>query len=272
MESRLREPDAATTLGGMQVSELPHPVRLRRGYVAVRRDDESLQVGLDAPARAVLPDTAEVRRLLADLDRGVAHPPRSPGAGRSLAALAEAGLLEPVGPPGVVAVSVDAPDQVRTALGPVLRSAGLRVGEGSVTLVADDVPVPRRRLDALVRAGRAHLVVAGTPREWTVGPFVLPGATACVRCVDAHLAHADPRRTLVLEQLAGLPRARQRVDPLARLTALALAVADLRGYLAGQTPATWSATYTVGAGAPVRRDWARHPHCGCAWDLLTGPG
>ena len=34
----------------------------------------------------------------------------------------------------------------------------------------------------------------------------------------------------------------------------------------GDRPATWSATLTLGADLALpRRDWPRHPHCGCSW-------
>lgn len=287
MENHLRPPRRPDTLAAMDVRHSihhtsPHSshrstqqgVRLRPGYVAVRRTAEALQVGLDAPARAVVPDTAEVRRLLTDLEQGISRPPDSPAARRALAALADAGLIEPLTAPAPAPIAVEAPDDVRDALTPLVAAAGLRTtptASGStVTLIADDVPIARRRLDPLVRAGRPHLLVHGCGREWTVGPFVVPGLTACVRCVDAHLAQVDPRRPLVLDQLTRAARSRQAVDTVTRLTALCLAVADLRSYAGGQTPATWSATYTVGIDAPVRRDWTRHPHCGCAWNLGAG--
>ena len=70
-----------------------------------------------------------------------------------------------------------------------------------------------------LREGRAHLPLAAGPRGWTIGPFVVPGASACLRCVDAHRGEHDPRRALVVDQLAGLPSAPD--DPV--LAALALA-------------------------------------------------
>ena len=74
-----------------------------------------------------------------------------------------------------------------------------------VTLVLADGEPRRDDVDGHVRDGRAHLVVAATAYGFTIGPFVLPGATACLRCVDAHLGQHDPRRAVVLEQVGGLP-------------------------------------------------------------------
>lgn len=242
------------------------PLRLRPGFAPVRRDDRHLQLGLDPPARAVLPDTPEVRRLLEALRTGLTHRPVSLPARRTLAVLADAGLLEPQAPAAPRPVAIDASPGLISALSPLLGAAGLaHDAAAEVVLLAADSVLPRDRVDPVVRSGRAHLVVEGGPDAWTVGPFVVPGVTACLRCVDAHLGEADPRRGVVLEQLARLPGS---PDPLGRAQALAWAVADLRGWLAGTTPGTWSASYTLG-GAPRRREWLRHPHCGCAWDVLA---
>jgi len=243
------------------------PLRLRAGFAPVRRDDRHLQLGLDPPHRAVLPDTPEVRRLLEALATGLTHRPISLPARRTLAVLADAGLLEPATTTAPLAVAVDASPGLTAALAPLLGSARLAHDDAAeAVLVAAESPVPRDRVDPLARSGRPHLVVEGGPGGWIVGPFVVPGVTACLRCVDAHLGEADPRRGVVLEQLARLSGPSDR---LGRTQALAWAVADLRSWLGGTRPGTWSASYALDGGAPVRREWLRHPHCGCAWDLLA---
>lgn len=247
--------------------DLSRPVRLRAGFVAVRRDDRTVQVGLDAPHRVVLPDSARERELLARLgapDGVLPGPAELPVVAR----LAEAGLLEAAHRPEAGSVTIDAPAEVRRALTGLLNDAGLRTGPAAaVVLVADDGEITRERVDPLMRAGRAHLTVGADGRCWTVGPFVVPGRTACLRCVDAHRTECDPRRLVVAEQLARHPRARSH-DALLRGLALAWAVRDLRTYLAGGRPATWSASYVLGDGTPQEHRWRRHPHCGCAWDQL----
>ena len=101
----------------------------------------------------------------------------------------------------------------------------------------------------------------------TLGPFVVPGATACLRCVDAHRGEADPRRGLVLEQAASLPAlTRDRVDPALHALALAWAARDVVTFVEGGRPATWSATVRVDAGLRLApQEWLRHSHCGCSW-------
>jgi hypothetical protein len=49
-----------------------------------------------------------------------------------------------------------------------------------------------------------------------------------------------------------------------------LAVREIARYLDGEPPALRSATLTVGSDLEVtRRDWLRHPHCGCAWGQVA---
>lgn len=248
-------------------------LRLRPGYVAVRRDDTHLQVGIDPPRRAVLPDTADVRRLLTDLVAGRATMPVSARTTlpvlRALDALWAADLVsETASAPPSYGVRVEGPSDLVDALRRLLGDACRQDRTGLVLVVSDRVLL-RERLDPLVRAGTPHLVVQGGPDAWTVGPFVVPGATACLRCVDAHLGEDDPRRPLIVEQLA---RSTVPVpsDPVLQSLALSWAARDALTHLAGERPATWSASYTFGHISPAEvRRWLRHPHCGCAWDLIA---
>jgi len=246
------------------------------GLPVVRRDDRHLQVGIDPPRCAVVADDPDVRRLLADLRAGRAATPETQTGHRALARLAGAGLLddlerraERARSRAGVSVGVDAPgDLIHPALDR-LHAAGLEVAGGaespSVLLVLRDGPVPRPHLDRCLRDGTPHLVVSTEPGAVSVGPFVEPGRSACVRCVDAHLEIVDPRRGLLLEQVdVAVPR-----EPALHAVALAWAVADLVTWAEGGTPSTWSATTRLDAALDVRRTaWARHPGCGCAWDAL----
>lgn len=239
---------------------------LRPGLHVVRRDDDHLQVGLDPPWRVVAPDQPEVRRLLADLAGGRPATPASPAAHRTLLALTAAGMLTvPAGPPATRVVAVQARGEVREDVEQALRAAGCEPGDdGAAVLVVADGELSRSDLDPHVRAGRAHLPVTAGPRGWTVGPLVVPGASACVRCVDAHRGEHDPRRALVVDQLAG--RRSAPPDPVLAELAVRWAVRDVLTHLDGGQPSTWSATVELGPDLrPHRRPWTRHPHCGCSW-------
>ncbi|MEQ6903418.1 hypothetical protein [Nocardioides sp. YIM 152588] len=273
-------------------------LRLRPGRAVLRRDAATLQVGLGNDA-VRLPDTPAVRGLLDRLEQrhGVGVGADAPDARHALDLLAARGHLVLTGttptpvpgeddPPGaddtpdppapVGTVGLLVPDDAsRERLDPLLALAGLVPAERDPTawLVVTPGPVRRGTVDELVRADVPHLLVAGLDETRRVGPFVVPGRTACLRCVDAHEAADDPRRPILLEQAARASERRPApVDPLQDLTALALAVRDLATFAAGGEPGTWSATIDLPApadrsGSPRLRRWLRHPYCGCAWDV-----
>jgi hypothetical protein len=107
-----------------------------------------------------------------------------------------------------------------------------------------------------------------------VGPFVVPGVTACVRCIDAHRSVLDPHHVAVTTRYVhatSQPRADGLADlaePALAALALAWAIRDVATHLAGGEPATWSRTLSLGAEPAARREetWMRHPGCGCSWD------
>jgi hypothetical protein len=243
-------------------------LRLRPGLHVVRRDDRHLQVGVDPPWRLVVPDEAPVLRLLADLAAGRPAVPRSAGARTVLQDLEHAGMVvDGAGPRARVAVAVEGDEPVRSQaialLHAVEGTTGVPAG-GAVTVVVTAGEPRRDDVDEHLRAQRPHLLLRATAPGWVIGPFVVPGVTACLRCVDAHLGEHDPRRAVVVEQVAGRPHG--PLDPALAAVAVGWAVRDVAGFVAGAQPSTWSATVEVGADlAPRRRTWRRHPHCGCSW-------
>jgi hypothetical protein len=129
--------------------------------------------------------------------------------------------------------------------------------------------------DELVRRGVPHLYV--TVREGTglVGPFVLPGRSACHRCLDLHRADRDPAWPRIAAQLRG--PARQRVvacDVVLATAVAAQAALQVLHFVDGPAgadpaPAPLSVDGTVEVeqadGSVRRRSWSPHPLCGCRW-------
>ena len=250
-------------------AELTRPV-LRPGLHVVRRDDRHLQVGLDPPDRLVLADRpglhdalthldrrppAELRALIDDLvGRGWVVDANAPTRGERASARAPLGW------------TVDALLERHVAR--ACSAAGLRRGASATVRLVATVGEPRRSVsDALVRDDAVHVWLAVLPGLVRIGPFVEPGRTACLRCLDAHLGDRDPRRATVLHQLEELSAA-PAVDPDPCLVEIGLAwvARDVVRRLDGRPPALRSATVTVTEDLEVtRRDWLRHPHCGCAW-------
>lgn len=71
-----------------------------------------------------------------------------------------------------------------------------------VVLLAHHVVQPQRAA-ALVSGDVPHLPVVLAPDRVEVGPFVEPGSTACLACVDAHRCDADPAWPQIAAQLIG---------------------------------------------------------------------
>lgn len=153
--------------------------------------------------------------------------------------------------------------------GPSLRYLDLAV------VVGHDA-VPAQTAARFLAADRPHLFVLLRERDGTVGPFVLPGETACAECVERHRNLHDPQWLDVCNQLAA--GSAQSVDrrPRAELlesTALATTLAGTAAthvllFLdAVNRPNSWSAvlTFHPDNGRWTHQEFSTHPDCGCQW-------
>ena len=129
---------------------------------------------------------------------------------------------------------------------------------------------PRRELPAaLVSHVVPHLAASASEAIGVVGPLVLPGRSACLRCLDLARAERDPAWPLILAQLAS----RASADPLACDTVLATMVAAQAAAQAlafldqGAEAAAGVTNGTLELVLPDwqwrRRTWHPHPRCGC---------
>jgi bacteriocin biosynthesis cyclodehydratase domain-containing protein len=285
---------------------------LRPGTHVLSRGDGRLQVGLDPHRAVVLPDSAEVRAQLARLDGTPTGPVPSDvldlldeqdllvderallpllkagrrGRGRyDAAALARRRGDEA---PGVLdrrhGVTVDlrgfghaAGSCLLDTLGDLVGAAGLRTGPApgrrTIGVLAGVGEPERDLLDAWTRAGTPHVLLRLTEGRAVLGPFVDPGSTACLRCVDAHHADADPAWPLLVRQYAtacvrdrddGAP---EPLDPALASLAASWTARDVVGFAEGRRPSTWSTTLVLDAdlAALETRAWLRHPECACSW-------
>lgn len=168
-------------------------------------------------------------------------------------------------------------------------------GRPDLVVLASETAPDRALAAELSRRGIAHLVLTVTETVAVLGPFVQPGRTACVRCLDMYRADRDPAWPLVLDRLnraaagdgpdgrgarGGKSGRAHHVGPepsrgpavpgcddvLATLAA-AHAVLHCTTALRGDTPpsadATWE--FRLPGGQARRRTWAPHPDCGCDW-------
>lgn len=242
------------------------PPRLAAGVAVLHRDATTLQVGLDPRHAVTLPHAPEV---VSTLD-ALAHPdPRTPVSTEVLARLDEAGLLAlPWRPRARLLTAAWVPSGLET----MLEGAGVLLDAAAPTVLVASIGEPERDLlDPLVRDGVPHLVARVLDGAVVIGPYVVPGQDACLRCLDAHLTEADPTWPRLLEAR----HASQGVVPAALLGLLAHWVAaELVAIAHDRAPATRGATLRLPlalAGLEVTR-WQPHPDCGCGWDHGAGAG
>ena len=127
-----------------------------------------------------------------------------------------------------------------------------------------------------MRDQRPHLAASADEAIGIVGPLVIPGRTACLRCMDLTRTDRDPAWPLILAQLAG-----RAPDPLACDAPLAAAVAAQAAAqgLAFIDRAVVADAVTNGTLELVlpgwqwrRRTWMPHQACSCSRPGHTGPG
>jgi hypothetical protein len=112
-----------------------------------------------------------------------------------------------------------------------------------------------------------HLAVSADEAIGVVGPLVIPGLTACLRCLDLARTDRDPAWPLILAQVTG-----REPDPLACDAPLAAAVAaqaaaQVLGFIDRAVPADAVINGTLELVLPGwqwrRRTWPPHRDCSC---------
>ncbi len=285
-----------------------HPILLP-GTHLLRRDSRTLQVGLDPAARVLLPDTPANRRVVMDpppsatraaLGRHLlpddtalrAAMPTDQGdpddvwVRHSLAATARRGVpvttegvrvrVQPYG--GRLSQLIAA--ELRSVLHRAALPAPRRLAPGppprgraprELHVVVGVGEPSRARLDLHVEHGAPHLLLRFVEGRALVGPFVVPGTTACLRCLDLHRTESDPAWPLLVEQYSRLTRqdrpdgVPEPVDAALAYVAMGWVAREVSAYLGGDGPATHSRVLTVSADlAEVAvQEYPPRTDCGC---------
>lgn len=127
-------------------------------------------------------------------------------------------------------------------------------------------------VEDLLRRSVPHLLV--TVRETTavVGPLVVPGVTACLRCLHLHRVDRDPGWSRVAAQLAAPAPASPGDVVLATIAAAGAALQALSWLdgVAGLPVLDGCVETTLPMGTTRRRTWSPHPRCGCTWAQASG--
>ncbi|MGY3338681.1 bacteriocin biosynthesis cyclodehydratase domain-containing protein [Streptomyces filamentosus] len=173
----------------------------------------------------------------------------------------------------------------RWARGPVAaRRAGRRTGPGdgdggaAASLV---VVAPRDGLGVLVpdpvaaepwmAAGTPHLYAGVLEATGWVGPLVLPGGTACARCLQEEATDRDPAWPRLLAQWrSGAPHPLPACDVTLAAAVAGLAAAHALAFLDGELPASTGTRWEVTAPSLGWRSERTTPHPACPCGAARG--
>jgi hypothetical protein len=274
-------------------------LRLDPRIPMVWRTPTSVQFGVDAPVAVIEEVSAGLERMLAALRSGI-----SPSGWTMLAR--DAGVtadvardllerleqvMQPAQPTASGRVLVTGDGPIAHALAGLLRDEGVlaRADEPRpdlAVLVADWVLGPQDAATWL-RRDVPHVPIVAADRFVTIGPFVEPGRSPCVYCVQLTRTDADPAWPAVATQVWGRP-APERTQ-LTVLSAACFAARRIRtrldagpGTLArgwrlaesGGTVSAWTArTHPLcSCAAPPESDWAPGSGRAAPAESTTGPG
>jgi len=229
-------------------------------------------VGVDPGRRVVVPDSADVVEELAALRLGTTATGEPTNLSRSLA---EAGLLARPRPRWTKVVVRGTLGTDPTALLELLGVRSPRDPAHQTPGLLLSVGEPNRELlDPWLREGRSHLVVRVVDGRVIIGPLVIPGHTACLRCIDCHLVDIEPEHYAVLYRYVHTPREDGFGDEIPAVThhlALSWALSELAAYADGLDPVSLSSTLALGESGLECTAWHRHPECGCSWSGTIDP-
>ena len=174
------------------------------------------------------------------------------------------------------AIGLLGPRVLTEPLADLLADCGSPVLPGQVSgmdlVVLAGRPEPDRRLaDACTREDVAHVLMSLHARSAVLGPIVLPGRTACVRCADEARADADPAWAALVPQLDSPVHRPADVSaaaagsPLLVATVVAATAAAVLGLIDGLATGYDGSVVRWGAGcdAPSVEPLLPHPRCGC---------
>ncbi|HYO32971.1 MAG TPA: hypothetical protein VES21_08995 [Nocardioidaceae bacterium] len=187
------------------------------------------------------------------------------GPGRSVADVVEARAR--------CVVWIDGEGVVAEAARSLLTTAQVTVctdpAKATVVLAASDREPSRDQADTLMHAGLPHLWCYVRDLVGVVGPFVLPGTSACLRCVDAAHTDIDPAWPTLLRSTTVRPLRVPPCDSLLATLVAAWAAQDVTLWASELRPQTCDRVIEIPQGwGPVEAaHYELHPLCGCGWPL-----
>jgi bacteriocin biosynthesis cyclodehydratase domain-containing protein len=124
----------------------------------------------------------------------------------------------------------------------------------------------------LMRGGTPHLYAGVVETLGSVGPFVVPGVSACSHCLSLRRADEDPVWPVLLAQhCSGRTATVPACDAALAASIAGLAALHSLIYLDGGSPPSLGGWVEVSMvdGSMRRRGLDPHPDCGCCWAAGT---
>lgn len=138
-----------------------------------------------------------------------------------------------------------------------------------VTVIASESPfVPLALCDELVSQDRVHLPVVSRGGGFVLGPFVVPGQSACVRCDELIRSDRDATHAWIATAMRTDPSPPQAFDAVLGTLATSYVALNTLAYIDQLvTPQLLNTvgTTTLPAGELTVTATTPHPACGCGW-------
>jgi hypothetical protein len=161
---------------------------------------------------------------------------------------------------------IDGQDLVRPAV--EVLAGGTYLGDRSdrpdLVILAPVGPLDGVLVNELTCLGIPHLPAAAFEGHGSVGPLVLPGATACLHCLDLTRRDQDPAWPIVTARLGGYPPGEIACDTTLATLVAAEATGHALAHIDGKESVVTNGTMDVTPDWRWKRcSWEMHPQCRC---------
>jgi bacteriocin biosynthesis cyclodehydratase domain-containing protein len=142
----------------------------------------------------------------------------------------------------------------------------------TVVVLATDQEPSRAAADDALRRGVPFLCVGLRELVGLVGPFVVPGRTACLRCVDLGRAERDPSWRILVESLQRAAASEPSATASLVATVAGYAAQEIALWASGAQPVSCDHVVEIphGLGEVQTVGYQPHPQCGCSWQSGQG--
>lgn len=151
--------------------------------------------------------------------------------------------------------------------------ARTEIGSGRPDLAVVTVPPGPGIVAGLTEQAIPHLVATAAEAIAVVGPLVVPGRSACLRCIDLTRRDRDPAWPLIAAQASAAEPSTPACDAVLAAAAATQAAAQVLAFIDGTETIPAAIGGTLELVLPDwrwrRRTWPVHYDCGCRTNDVT---